>query len=170
MAWRQCLGWWSLLSSPSIGIYDVVGQFMTSSYGAKMTSKTVEMTSHTVRMMSQIFMEFTCFVGHFFASSSAVWSPSSRFLRPPSPPQMSVAQYGSGMYGSIEVQCRWQQMTQQVVKECSFGNISSICTISCSLCRTLCNSWQCKGQEMISHISTHPCPHVSDTILNKERP
>ena len=62
-----------------LAFYDVVGQFMTSSYGAKMTSKTVEMTSQPVgmtsqivAMTSQIFMEFTCLVGHFFASSSAV--------------------------------------------------------------------------------------------------
>ena len=56
----------------AVAFYDVVGQFITSSYGAKMTSKTVEMMSQIVGMTSRIFMEFTCLVGHFFASSSAV--------------------------------------------------------------------------------------------------
>ena len=83
---------------------------------------------------------------------------------------MPVAQYESGMYVSIEAQCRCQQMTQQVVKTGSFGSILSICTISCSLCRTLCNLWQCKGQEMLTHITTHPCLYASDTISNIERP
>ena len=73
-----------------LAFYDVVGQFMTSSHGAKMTSKAVEMTSHTVgmtsqivRMTSQFFMEFTCIIGHFFASSSAVKNPLSRFFKTP---------------------------------------------------------------------------------------